>query len=175
MPLTPEQVKELAHALHKAEHTLEPITPLTEQYPDMDIADAYAVQLEGIRERTEAHGGQIVGWKVGLTSKAMQQMLGVDQPDFGHLLDNTVAFPIVEVAGGRGGTRRRILPGGQPPFHVPGELLARRRTARDWTRSAASVTQPGQSLRYPATPARRADTARARKCWCSRGSSVSSG
>src|SRR3990170_837300 len=87
MPLTPEQVKELAHALHKAEHTLEPITPLTEQYPEMDIADAYAVQLEGIRERTEAHGGQIIGWKVGLTSKAMQQMLGVDQPDFGHLLE----------------------------------------------------------------------------------------
>jgi 2-keto-4-pentenoate hydratase len=88
MPLTPEQVKELAHALHKAEHTLEPITPLTEQYPDMDIGDAYAIQLEGIKERTEAHGGKIVGWKVGLTSKAMQQMLGVDQPDFGHLLDN---------------------------------------------------------------------------------------
>jgi 2-keto-4-pentenoate hydratase len=86
--LTPEQVKELAHALHRAEHNLEPITPLTEQYPEMDIADAYAVQLEGIRERTEAHGGQIVGWKVGLTSKAMQQMLGVDQPDFGHLLDD---------------------------------------------------------------------------------------
>jgi 2-keto-4-pentenoate hydratase len=87
MPLTPEQVKDLAHALHKAEHTLEPIAPLTEQYPDMDIADAYAVQLAGIKERTEAHGGEIVGWKVGLTSKAMQQMLGVNQPDFGHLLD----------------------------------------------------------------------------------------
>ena len=54
----------------------------------MDMADAYAVQLEGIKERTEAHGGTIVGWKVGLTSKAMQQMLGVDQPDFGHLLDD---------------------------------------------------------------------------------------
>jgi 2-keto-4-pentenoate hydratase len=89
MPLTPEQVKELAHALHRAEHTLEPIVALTEQYPDMDLADAYAVQLEGIRERTQAHGGTIVGWKVGLTSKAMQQMLGVDQPDFGHLLDHT--------------------------------------------------------------------------------------
>jgi 2-keto-4-pentenoate hydratase len=88
VPLTEEQVKELAHALHKAEHDLNPIPPLTEQYPDMDIADAYAVQLEGIRERMQAHGGTIVGWKVGLTSKAMQQMLGVDQPDFGHLLDN---------------------------------------------------------------------------------------
>jgi 2-keto-4-pentenoate hydratase len=86
--LTEEQVKELAHALHKAEHDLTPIAPLTEQYPDMDMADAYAVQLEGIRERLQSHGGQIVGWKVGLTSKAMQQMLGVDQPDFGHLLDS---------------------------------------------------------------------------------------
>jgi 2-keto-4-pentenoate hydratase len=54
----------------------------------MDMSDAYAVQLEGIRERMQAHGGSIVGWKVGLTSKAMQQMLGVDQPDFGHLLDD---------------------------------------------------------------------------------------
>ncbi len=88
MPLTADQVHELAHALHRAEHDLTPIGPLTERHPDMDISDAYAVQLEGIRERTQAHGGSIVGWKVGLTSKAMQQMLGVDQPDFGHLLDD---------------------------------------------------------------------------------------
>lgn len=88
MALTADQVRELAHALHRAEHSREPISPPTEQYPDMDLADAYAVQLEGIRARMEAHGGQIAGWKVGLTSKAMQQMLNVDQPDFGHLLDN---------------------------------------------------------------------------------------
>ena len=88
MALTRDQIKESAHALHRAEHTQEPIAPLTEQYPDMDMDDAYAIQLEGIRERMEAHGGEIVGWKVGLTSKAMQQMLNVDQPDFGHLLDD---------------------------------------------------------------------------------------
>ncbi|HEX5370835.1 MAG TPA: fumarylacetoacetate hydrolase family protein [Dehalococcoidia bacterium] len=88
MPLTADQVHELAHALHKAEHDLTPIGPLTERHPDMDLNDAYAIQLEGIRERTQAHGGSIIGWKVGLTSKAMQQMLGVDQPDFGHLLDD---------------------------------------------------------------------------------------
>lgn len=88
MALTPEQVKELAHALHRAEHTKEPLDPLTERYPDIEPADAYAIQLEGIRERIEAHGGQIAGWKVGLTSKAMQQMLHVEQPDFGHLLDS---------------------------------------------------------------------------------------
>jgi 2-keto-4-pentenoate hydratase len=75
----------MAHALHKAEHDKQPIGPLTEQFPDMTIDDAYAIQLEGIKERMEAHGSQIAGWKVGLTSKAMQQMLGVDQPDFGHL------------------------------------------------------------------------------------------
>ena len=85
--LTADQVKELAHALHRAEHDLNPISPLTEQYPSMDMDDAYAVQLEGVRERMERHGGEIVGWKIGLTSKAMQQMLNVDQPDFGHLLD----------------------------------------------------------------------------------------
>ncbi|HEY7466183.1 MAG TPA: fumarylacetoacetate hydrolase family protein [Dehalococcoidia bacterium] len=88
MALTAEQVKELAHALHRAEHSREPITPLTEQYADMDLADAYAIQLEGIRERVEAHGSQIVGWKVGATSKAIQQMFNIDEPDFGHLLDN---------------------------------------------------------------------------------------
>jgi len=85
--LSADKVKEIAHALHKAEHDRAPIAPLTDTYPDMDIADAYAVQLEGVRERLEAHGGRIIGWKVGLTSKAMQQMLGVDQPDFGHLLE----------------------------------------------------------------------------------------
>lgn len=87
MSLTQEQIREIAHALHRAEHTREPVPPLTEQYPDMDIADAYAIQLEGVRERMEAHGGEIIGWKVGLTSIAMQKMLNVEQPDFGHLLD----------------------------------------------------------------------------------------
>jgi 2-keto-4-pentenoate hydratase len=87
LTLTPEQIKDLAHALHRAEHTKEPIPPLTEQFPEMDVADAYAVQLEGIRERLEAHGGQIAGWKVGCTSKAIQQMFNIHEPDFGHLLD----------------------------------------------------------------------------------------
>jgi 2-keto-4-pentenoate hydratase len=86
--LTPEQVKEVAHALHRAEHTKEPLDPLTDEYPDIDIADAYAIQLEGIRERMEAHGGQIVGWKVGATSKAIQHMFNIEEPDFGHLLDS---------------------------------------------------------------------------------------
>jgi 2-keto-4-pentenoate hydratase len=87
MALSQDQVKELAAALYEAEQDRAPISPLTDAHPDMDISDAYAVQLEGVRLRTEK-GAKIAGWKVGLTSKAMQQMLGVDQPDFGHLLDN---------------------------------------------------------------------------------------
>ncbi len=86
MPLSPEKVKEVAAALYKAEREQAPITPLTETYPDLDVADAYAIQQEGIRLRL-ASGGRIIGWKVGLTSKAMQQMFNVTSPDFGHLLD----------------------------------------------------------------------------------------
>jgi 2-keto-4-pentenoate hydratase len=97
VPLSPEQVKELAHALHRAEHTREPVEPLTDEYPDMAIEDAYAIQLEGIRERLEAHGGQIIGWKVGATSKAIQKMFNIEEPDFGHLLDSMRIDEGVEV------------------------------------------------------------------------------
>ena len=97
MPLTAEQVHEIAHALHKAEHDRAPLPPMTEQYPEIEVADAYAIQIEGIRERIAAHGGAIAGWKVGLTSKAMQKMLNVQEPDFGLLLDSMRIEEGVEV------------------------------------------------------------------------------
>lgn len=87
MTLSTEKVSELARALHKAEHDRQPIAPLTDTYPDMDVGDAYAIQIALIDERIAAHGDKISGWKVGLTAKAMQQMFNVSQPDFGHLLD----------------------------------------------------------------------------------------
>lgn len=87
MALSPEKVKEYGAALFKAEKERAPIGALTDAEPGIDLSDAYAIQLEFNRLRMEG-GAKIVGWKVGLTSKAMQQMLGVDQPDFGHLLDN---------------------------------------------------------------------------------------
>jgi 2-keto-4-pentenoate hydratase len=86
--LSPETVAELAQALYAAEQNREPIAPLTEGYPDMEMEDAYAIQLAIIHKRTGGDSSRIAGWKVGLTSRAMQQMLGVDEPDFGHLLDD---------------------------------------------------------------------------------------
>jgi 2-keto-4-pentenoate hydratase len=88
MALPEATIKEIAHALHRAEHRNEPIEPLTEQHPGIDLSDAYAIQLEGVRERLEAHGGRIAGWKVGVTSRAIQQMFNIQEPDFGHLLDS---------------------------------------------------------------------------------------
>ena len=77
---------ELAADLAQAERSREPIVPLTVAYPDIDIVDAYEIQLINIRQRV-AEGARVLGHKVGLSSKAMQQMMGVDEPDYGHLLD----------------------------------------------------------------------------------------
>lgn len=65
-----------------------PIAPLSETFPDIDIEDAYAIQLAQV-EQWVASGRRIGGTKVGLTSLAIQKQLGVGQPDFGHLMDDT--------------------------------------------------------------------------------------
>ncbi|MDT5148039.1 MAG: 2-keto-4-pentenoate hydratase [Mycobacterium sp.] len=82
---------ELAADLAQAERSREPIAPLTAAQPDIDVVDAYEIQLINIRQRV-AEGARIVGHKVGLSSKAMQQMMGVDEPDYGHLLDEMEVF-----------------------------------------------------------------------------------
>lgn len=65
----------------------QPIEPLTTTHPGMGLADAYAIQQLQIEQLTGA-GRSIKGHKVGLTSVAMQRMLGVSEPDYGHLLDD---------------------------------------------------------------------------------------
>lgn len=72
---------ELTHAYQKHES----IAPLTTTFPKLDVAMAYDVQLKYIKQEVN-DGERIVGKKIGLTSLAMQQLLGVDEPDYGHLL-----------------------------------------------------------------------------------------
>jgi 2-keto-4-pentenoate hydratase len=82
---------ELAADLAQAERSRRPIAPLTAAHPEIDVVDAYEIQLINIRQRV-AEGARVVGHKVGLSSLAMQQMMGVDEPDYGHLLDDMQVF-----------------------------------------------------------------------------------
>ena len=66
-----------------------PVLQPTQRYPDMTIEDAYAVQLAGRRLREQA-GHKVVGAKIGLTSKAMQDMFNVYEPDYGYLMDDMI-------------------------------------------------------------------------------------
>jgi 2-keto-4-pentenoate hydratase len=91
---------ELAADLAQAERSREPIAPLTAAHPDIDVVDAYEIQLINIRQRV-AEGARVLGHKVGLSSKAMQQMMGVDEPDYGHLLDEMQVFEDTPVKAGR--------------------------------------------------------------------------
>jgi len=72
---------ELYHALT----TRTPIAPLSSRGPAFSLEDAYRVQQRFIERRLQA-GESVIGKKIGLTSRAVMNMLGVDQPDFGQLL-----------------------------------------------------------------------------------------
>ena len=87
---------ELAAVLAGAERSRVPITPLTTAHPDIDVVDAYEIQLINIRARLD-DGARVIGHKVGLSSEAMQKMMGVDEPDYGHLLADMEVFEDVPV------------------------------------------------------------------------------
>ena len=76
-----------ADRLLEAYRTREPIDPLTTTHPDSDLEDAYAIQHLQMAE-LHRRGRTVKGHQVGLTSAAMQNLLGVKDPDFGHLLDD---------------------------------------------------------------------------------------
>lgn len=87
---------ELAAGLADAERSRVPITPLTAAHPDIDVVDAYEIQLINIRARLD-DGARVIGHKVGLSSEAMQKMMGVDEPDYGHLLADMEVFEDIPV------------------------------------------------------------------------------
>jgi len=87
MPVTDAPAK--ARALYDARRTRVPIPPFTDDDPTLGMADGYAIQRELI-QLLLADGDRIVGHKVGLTSKPMQKMVGVDSPDYGPVLASTI-------------------------------------------------------------------------------------
>ena len=87
--MTPELHSTLGDELYDAFAGCRTVTPLTTRNPDITIEDAYAIQQRLIARRVGA-GERVVGKKIGVTSQAVMQMLGVFQPDFGILLDGMV-------------------------------------------------------------------------------------
>jgi 2-keto-4-pentenoate hydratase len=91
MALSTEERRRLADMLAEAEATRLVVDPITASIKDADVVDAYEIQLEQIRRKLQA-GAKISGHKVGLSSRVMQAMMGVDEPDYGHLLDSMFVY-----------------------------------------------------------------------------------
>lgn len=87
--MNPENHTECATELLEAEATGQQIGLLTKRFPEMGMDDAYAIQNAIYRAKLDL-GRSVVGWKIGLTSKAMQYVLNIDVPDSGILFDDMV-------------------------------------------------------------------------------------
>jgi len=87
--LSPEQIEQVAAELAEADRTHTVIPRITARYPNATVEDSYKIQ--GVwRDRMIAAGRTLVGRKIGLTSKAMQQATGITEPDYGVMFDDTV-------------------------------------------------------------------------------------
>lgn len=89
MSMQPELIQTLGTELFTALQNCQTLEPLTNRHPDITIEDAYAIQQVLNANRVNA-GARVVGKKIGVTSKAVMNMLNVYQPDFGILLDNMI-------------------------------------------------------------------------------------
>lgn len=87
--MTQEQINDEALRLHTAEQERRQVDPTTLTFPDMEIEDAYQIQ-KAWKAIKLGLGRSVVGHKIGLTSRVMQVNMGIDEPDFGFLLDDMV-------------------------------------------------------------------------------------
>jgi 2-oxopent-4-enoate/cis-2-oxohex-4-enoate hydratase len=82
-----QKIETLGDELYAALRSGETVVPLTEREPGISIDDAYYISLRMLNRRLDEDGEKVVGKKIGVTSKVVQEMLGVHQPDFGFLTD----------------------------------------------------------------------------------------
>jgi 2-oxopent-4-enoate hydratase len=87
--LLDDTIKIIAHELYDAGKQEKAIEPLVGRFPEFTITCAYKIQLENIKKRV-SEGERIIGKKIGLTSYSMQKMLGVYEPDYGHIFNTMV-------------------------------------------------------------------------------------
>ncbi|ADG05706.1 2-keto-4-pentenoate hydratase [Kyrpidia tusciae] len=84
MAVGPDVLAAWSERLFRAERERRPVEPLTDQEPGLTVEDAYQIQLDVVQRKLEL-GDEVVGHKIGLTSRPMQEMFGVGEPDYGHL------------------------------------------------------------------------------------------
>lgn len=80
-----ETRQQLAEELYTALRTRTPVDPISERFPDVTIDDAYDISGRFLQMRLKRDGERVIGRKIGITARAVQQMLNVDQPDYGWL------------------------------------------------------------------------------------------
>ncbi|SER03133.1 2-oxopent-4-enoate/cis-2-oxohex-4-enoate hydratase [Solimonas aquatica] len=100
MALHPDRIQALGDELFAALRERRTLAPLTEREAGIDIDDAYRISLR-LLQRRQAQGERVIGKKIGVTSKPVQDMLGVHQPDFGFLTDRmqVKSGAVISIAG----------------------------------------------------------------------------
>ena len=160
--LQPDVIAAIADELAEADRTHGVIPRITARYPDATVEDSYAIQ--GVwRDTNIAAGRRLVGRKIGLTSKAMQQATGITEPDYGVMFDDTVYesgadIPVDAVLERAHRGRARVRAEGAargPGLHARRRARARSTTpcrrSRCSTRTSSSRAAPS-STRSPTTP-----------------------
>ncbi|MDI3257511.1 MAG: 2-keto-4-pentenoate hydratase [Kyrpidia sp.] len=84
MAVGPEVLAAWSERLFRAERERRPVKPLTDEEPGITVEEAYQIQLDVVQRKLEL-GEEVAGHKIGLTSRPMQEMFGVTEPDYGHL------------------------------------------------------------------------------------------
>ena len=90
-------IHKLGDELYAALRGRSTVTPLTERHPDLEIGAAYRISERMLGKRL-AGGERVVGQKIGITSRAVMEMLGVGEPDYGYLTDHMVRNSGAEIA-----------------------------------------------------------------------------